>query len=504
VTSRRTLLIALLAAGIAPAQADAQDAVSDSVRELSCRALAASTVNAPDVIPWTQIPGDDAASLWPAAAPGTLPDRVLLRDTRDTFNARYQFATRDGQIFVAPRDGGTWRQMPLPACLAGRVAGISADDDELVALDGAGRIFTMDNALKGTALFNWSVRWGAPFWFGLGFSLPHDIVAWSWSVISPAEDKTFTDTAGNEHAAGNFKDSHIWALRPGGQKLSLFDPWLPLDESYAMCGPHRGRFRAINVSASGSTVFVIGKRGDLFTRLYDFDLAGHDPIFFTYSYEPQKKGDPNAAIQLPGPAWVRQPKFPGRITSAIAVEKMGTGAVHRTLRVEGLDASGKTGYWEKDVLDRSWRFVATGVPLRGRRLKNPQRDTSRKDEGRAADIRFAATPGDLEVEVPNFNVHCTPAVLRITTPGAAAFKLRLHNVDALRQSPRAAELDGTPREQYGTIEVPRAIFDHLDAQPDAVRSFVRNTLGGRRFTTVTLRATAKALELSELGWTLHR
>ena len=81
-----------------------------------------------------------------------------------------------------------------------------------------------------------------------------------------------------------------------------------------MCGPRRGRFRAVNLSASGSYVFVVGRHGELYTRLYDFDISGHDPVFFSYSYEDQRgKGD-GAPIQLPAAPWVRQPRIPGAIT----------------------------------------------------------------------------------------------------------------------------------------------------------------------------------------------
>ncbi len=158
----------------------------------------------------------------------------------------------------------------------------------MVALDTANRIYTMDGALKGPAAFNWTNRWGTPFWNGPGYALPGGVRAWSWSVVSPLEDETWTDPAGNETAIGAGKVSHIWGLRSGGQRLTFWDPWLPLDESYEMCGPHRGRFRAVNLSASGSEIFLIGRRGDLFTRLYDFDISGHDPVFFSYSYEDQR------------------------------------------------------------------------------------------------------------------------------------------------------------------------------------------------------------------------
>jgi hypothetical protein len=336
--------LALLAAACAAPLARAADTftgpASDTLRELSCRALYVGTANAPEPFPHSDFASDPVPSLWPAAPAGLLPRELYLRSTRDSFNVRYEFATRGGQIYVAPRNGGApgWRRLPLPPCFAGRVTAISADDDELIAIDDGRRIYTMDNALKDAALFNWTSRWGPPTWFGPGRRLPTGIAAWSWSVISPAEDRTWTDPAGNVHQAGNFKDSHIWALGAGGQRLTLMDPWLPDDESYAMCGPLRGRFRAVNVSASGSTVFVVGGHGDLFTRLFDFDMSGSDPLFVSYTYDPQPRGEANAPVQLPPAPWVRQPKVPGRITSAISIEKTGTGALHRTLRVEGRDA----------------------------------------------------------------------------------------------------------------------------------------------------------------------
>jgi hypothetical protein len=214
----------------------------------------------------------------------------------------------------------------------------------------------------------------------------------------------------------------------------------------------------------------------MFTRLFDFDLSGHDKFFLSYSYEDQRgKGD-NAPIQLPPPGWIHQPKIPGRITSAISIEKTGKDAVHRILRVEGLDRRGRTGYWEKDITARSWRFHRSGQPLHAQEIPNPRRDTSRKGLGRAADIRFAGPHG----VIPNFNVYCSPATLRVDGKN-----LILHNIDGLRQSARARGLDDSPREEYGDIEVPKRY-------------------GGPRFTDVTLEVTAHQLQIKELGWTFTR
>jgi hypothetical protein len=325
------------------------------------------------------------------------------------------------------------------------------------------------------------------------------VIAWSWSVISPVEDETWTDPAGNRTAIGAGKVSHIWGLRSGGRRLTFWDPWLALDESYEMCGPLRGRFRAVNLSASGSFVFVVGPSGDLFTRFYDFDISGHNSVFFQYSYEDQRgKGD-GAPIQLPAVGWVRHPKVPGRITSAISIHKVGTGAIHRTMRVEGLDTGARTGYWEKDVTElapAAWRFHRTDRPLGAMRLPNPRSDTSRRKLGKPEDLRYVLKTADFRAELTNFNVYCSPARLRIRPKGARkSYDLVVHNVDGLRQQPRGRGLDGVPREQYGQVEVPPKLLK---------RAFVRDKLGGRRFTAVTVNATTTEVSLDELGMTFRR
>jgi hypothetical protein len=476
---------AIAAIGLALASpAFAQDPgapLEEGLREQSCRSLQGGTAGAPDHVPAE--PGAGLPPTWAEAPAGLLPERVFLRTPAETFNRRYEFATRSGAIYGRARDGaGPWRELPLPLCFAGRVASISLDDDELIALDTAGRVYTMDNALKDASLFNWTARWGTPFWNGPGYTLPGGVKAWSWSVVSPLEDETWTDPAGNRTAIGSGKVSHIWGLRSGGQRLTFWDPWLAPDESYEMCGPHRGRFRAVNLSASGSLVFVVGRRGDLFTRLYDFDISGHDPVFFSYSYEDQRGRGDGAPIQLPAEPWTEQPKIPGPITSAISVHKTGKGSVHRILRVEGR-SDGRNGYWERDVaapLADGWQFHETGLPLTRPRLRNPRRDSSARRLGPSENARYRLREGGLTAELRNFNVYCSPARLRVREGGRVRV-LRLHHVDGLRQHARGRGLDDVPRTQYGAIEEP-----------------------GGKFEEVTVQATRSEVLIEERGWRLRR
>ncbi len=447
---------------LVPASAAAQsppDVVSEGAREQSCRALAASTVGAPD-----EAAADPASTdlpvTWTQAPAGLLPPRVDFRTPVTSFNRLYEFALNAGNLYARGR-GATvpWRQVPLPPCIDGQLKAISVDDDELVALDPGRRIYTMDNALKDAQLWNWTSRWGTPTWLGPGYALPAT-KAWSWTVISKVEDHNWTDPAGNRTAIGDGKVSHIWGLRPGGRRLTFWDPWLPLDESYEMCGPDRGRFRGVNLSTSGSLIFEIGRHGDMFTRLYDFDLSGYDSVFFSYSYDDQRgKGD-GSPIQLPAEPWTQQPKIPGTITSTISVEKQGFDAIHRVLRVEGRRA-GVTGYWERDVASppaAGWKFHPTGMPLTGTILDNPRRDTSALGRGRPEDSRWVMHSGGVDAVLENFNVYCSPARLHVVDHGVARDEL-LHSVDGLRQEVRGRGLDDTPRLQNGAIEGPRGHFE---------------------------------------------
>lgn len=438
------------------------------------------TVNERDTIkagPAVPLPG-----AWPARRSG-LPGSVSLRSETATYNRLYEFALRDGDLYAHRRGGAEpWRSVPLPGCLAGNLTGISADDDEMVGLDGDRQIYSMDNALKDPAQWNWSSRWGPPIWQGDGFRLPAT-KAWSWSVISPAEDLTWTDPAGNRTPVGDYKVSHIWGLRDGGQRIDFWDPWLPRDNSYQMCGPKRGRFRAANISASGSHVFVISRRGDMFTRLYDFDVSGHDAVFFQYSYEDQRgKGD-GAPIQLPAEPWLRQPKIPGKITSAISISKFGVDAVHGRLRVAGRK-DGQGGYWQRDLAaprSRGWRFHATDGKVPGKQLRNPRENTSGRGLGPSADARYVMDLAGTHAVIANFNLRCSPATIELTEPGGAETTLTLHTVDGLRQVERTEDLDDTPRELYGAIEYPSG-----------------------EIREVQVLATRSQLLIPELGWAVSR
>lgn len=445
-------------------------------------------------------PGD------PTSAPASLPRNVYLRTTRETYNRRYWFALRGGHIYYKANAEVTgmkqpWAPLATPACFDGRVTGISVDDDELVALALHRQAFTMDGALGDRETFNWTVRWGPLFWTGAGRRIPKGS-AWAWSVSSPREDGTFTDPAGNQHPVGSAKVSHVWLLNHKRRRLTYMDPWLPADRSFEMCSPHRGRFRSAAMSASGSTVFIIGRRGDMYTRLFDFDISGPDSLFVTYSYADQR-GVGNPAVQLPPERWKRQPKIRGAITNRISIEKVGAGSTHRTLRVAGR-RRGKRGYFQRDSAaprKAGWRFVRTGRRPSGGKLRNPRRDSSRFRLARSENRRYVMKADGLRASIPNFNAYCSPARLRVRLANGRAVKLKLHTTDAIRQSPRGRGLDDQPRIIQGTVQAPRKV---LDSRNTGVKAFVAKYLTGGRFTAARIDGTRKALSFPQQSWTFTR
>lgn len=465
-----------------------------------------------------ELGADESTAGLEAFAPAavSLPDRIHFRTATETFNRRWSFVTRDGGLFVkeAAAAGG-WRAMSLPECLAGNLTGVSADDDELLAVDRAGRFYNLDHILSAPKDWNWSSRYGTPLWTGPGNTLPPGTIDWTWSVLSPNEDHVWRDTAGNDHPVGGAKVSHVFALTDGGTRMRYVDPWLPVDHSYEVGLPAGGKFRAVALSTSGSTSLVVNEHGDFFTRLYDFDISGADTVFFRYSYEDQR-GRPEApdmlseridsgtaAIQLPAPDWVRQPKIPGEITSRVSVHKTGIGSDARELRVEGRD-SGRTGYWTKTLTDPAWTFVPTDQPLGGRPLANTPDDRSVDPTVPHSPYDYAGAGPGWTATIESFDPALTPTPLHLDFGNDARLTLILHTVDGLRQLPQQPGITTQDRRFDGTLEVPADVLNSVANQPAPVRDFLTATLGGRHFTGTAVVVTEGAFRIDAIDVTLTR
>ncbi len=438
-----------------------------------------------------------------------LPEHVYFKDNQQTHNSVYYAVIHEENIWVKPntQNGGAdkpWQKLELIDSLTDDVQEIAMDDEHILAINSKREVHTMWNALDEIEEFEWQIEWGN-FWKGPGtMELPDDFISWDFSVVSPRFDENYTDPAGHHPFLTNAKCSHIIALHADGQRIGLNDPWLANDWSYEIPGPKRGRFQAVNSSASGATTFIINKYGDMFTRIYDFDLGGMNN-FILYSYFPQDYGY-FLVTQLPTWDWVQQPKINGRITDRISIFKVGKGCFYRTIRVEGIDADGNTGYYEKDINQlnsEDWVFNITNQPLKGTELDNKSEDSSDLTLGYSEDHLYAKSPDlfhNFSAEITNFNCYVTPCELKVHLSSEITLDLTLHTHDRIRLQPRARGLDDDPREIAGAIELPQAILDDLENQDPLVQDFVSQYFLNLRFAEVTLWATTEKVDIIGSTW----
>lgn len=494
------LVLALVATVMAPGVSRA-----DPPTQLDCLPLVAGTtgvIGIGDMLPssatLTGKPGGFGA-VAPATVQASLPRRIVFKDQTTTYDTRYGFALRSGRLYVrrskagAPIPGEPWHLMQLPGCLDGQVSAISDDQGFLLALGPDRQVYSLSRPNGDLSPEGWTWRWGPYFWTGSGVKMFGDVRRWAASTFGSGE--TFTDTSGrSQHPIGV---GTVYLLRDGGRRITYLDPWLPQDESREVCTPRRGTLPLANLSASGSTVFAVGQRGELFTRLYDFDVSGANTVFGNYSWQSPRPAS-DTRWQLPGPSWRRQPAPAGRITDRITIVTTGTDAANRLLVVEGRNRHGRAGRFEKSITARTWRFVPTGQRLRGRAL--PLRTPL--PYGAVDARRYLGTIGGRPAAVTDFGPECSPAHLTIDFGAGVRLNLLLHSTDGMRQEIRARGLNDVPRNYNGAIEIPRATFDRLPGMPAPVRAWVAANLSPGRFTTSPIAVTSTRLRSLAQCWQL--
>ena len=429
----------------------------------------------------------------------TLPDFVHLRDTRESYNDLHYFALRNGDIYLKANRELTgvdepWRHLLLPGCLQGQVSALSVDGTVVIALNEERWLYTLDAASYGPMSGGWTRRWGAFFWTDPGEQMMPDVTHWATSHYSG--EKSYIDSAGREHPI--FGILTVYALRGDGLRITYMDPWLPSDESREVCGPERGTVPMAGLSGSGSTVMVISRGGEVYTRLYEFDVSGANSMFLDYSWQDQE-GVAAPLMQLPAPEWIHHARIPGAVTDRISLRQLGSDSSHRLMRVEGRNEAGASGFWEKDLADSAWRFTRTGETLRGSLLASRD-DTRYLPE----DSLYAGQIDGWNAEVRGFNPYCSPATLRIGIGGGAPTDFILHSTDGLRQERRARGLTAQPHVYRSAVEVPKALWNARAQQAPELQAFLATHFGAQRFLTGPLSATPGTLQVTMPCWTLTR
>ena len=452
-----------------------------------------------------------------------LPKHVYFRDNNGGFNREFEVCLYEGNLYIRHRNvSEDWREAPVPKALKGQIKAISVDADEIMALDENNWIYTMVGLFDDTDQWTWSRNWGEVFDIGTGYQVVNGATGqWSLSNIDPDYDLTYTDIDGRLHDVGGAGCTQIFMKDPEDPtKIYFLDPWLPADESREIGTPYHSRFKVRSFSSSASMTFVINQYGDMFTRLFDYDLSGSDEVFFEYSWFSQanvKDAEENswsermvsAKIRLPSPSWEAQPKIDGTITDRISVESVAQGSENRRLKVEGKQ-NGHTGYFTKLVNDKTWKFVRTDEPLQGNLLQNSLSDTSKKDLAPKSGLNYKGTvkgtsnagayKATIKVKDFAYNDHEQTATVSV---GGVKVPATLYNEygnlgHATTQviTWRPTGFDTALRRYTCALVLTKDNYKKLAATEEG-KAFLEGFMGGKRIRPLSLQANIKGLYFAD-------
>ena len=452
--------------------------------------------------------GTDGWQRMDSTSRSDLPSKIVMRDNTEGFNQRMDFALRDGKVYGRFQSENQWRHIDTPSCLDGHISAISVNDAMLAAVDSNGWVYSLNNLLSSPKDWGWFRAWGSPFWFGRGLKLDnHDQGWWALSLIDNQTDRTYRGVDGHDHPISLAMCTEIMMVSKDGAHIYQHDPWLQNDYSFEASTPYNSRFRVHSMSASGSVALITNDHGDMFTRLWDYDIAGTDPAQFRYTWQDQSnlpspstwlqgKINPRyAAIKLPPAGWKHQPKVPGEITDRLTVVSTAPGSQNRELRVEGR-RDGHTGYWSKMIDAKTWTFVPTDQSLKGKSLDNPQRDTSKVGLGSASGVHYSGSlQGAATIDIKDFAYQSTTRTVDLKISGKT-YPVKLHSIDGRLKtaismlSPRKRGLTDTPRYYDAAIEVPDSYLEDPNFS-----SFMKGYMRGEKVHEVYLVVTKDSFKV---------
>lgn len=356
---------------------------------LSKREIAASRLN--KIYLTLLKPIKELSRIFYSQPPIRLADRkiavfpLFVKTDTEVFDQKCFYIIRDGKVYFKPLAAGDtdlWKQIPFSK----KAVKISADGDNLIVLDENQRV----HYAKTTGIqfhvtdCSWDVSdfkldWKKD-WFNMdlvsslvNFMKPAGLYAMegarALAISHKGQDAYYyTDIAGKRHPDPFIGVTTLYMLDPSGTRIFFADPWLANKFHNEITGPEEGRFVAETLDANASTLFVFQRARDasgkeihkMYTRYADFDSTGSNP-FLPSTYDPENK-IPLVRV-LPGEDWMEQPCIPlegnAHLTKRIAILQTGRGQANRQLRVEGTDRQGRTGYYYKNIYDKTWAFERT-------------------------------------------------------------------------------------------------------------------------------------------------
>ncbi|MDR0685284.1 MAG: hypothetical protein LBF83_09170 [Spirochaetaceae bacterium] len=444
---------------------------------------------------------------------GVFPEAVYIKTRAQTFNSYHYYVLNDGLIWYKSIDGAEepvewtlFEKTGLPHNSwkigfnkPGKIVEISADADELVALSDEGGFYRycFDRTIAHKSRV-WLDRQGWPGEEQLYLDQrTSKKLAWAFGKRN-AHVLYYEDRFGNQHHNGTMEIATTYVLLEDGQEICYADTGLPADFSRNYAGPERGAFKAVSLSASASTMFVINETGEMYTRLADFDTIGCDPMWFKYTYTPYKSDSPGDSYfsnltewGLPAEDWRPQPLIPltglAAITGHITILQNGRGNGARELRVAGLNESGETGYWTKAIFDDTWTFNPAPLYFSGAAIlkaANRAEGSLRAGRGESPDKSYRGyswSGGEKEegweYAIPNFNILEGDCDFLISLKGEIC-ALKLYPVEMWTYLKRdyLPGRTGSPKIFMVTLEIPDNAFYGLSAEftEQLTRKYAKN------------------------------
>jgi hypothetical protein len=161
---------------------------------------------------------------------------------------------------------------------------------------------------------------------GKRLKIPSDAKAWAISHRGTYNDHV--EDADNKIHKVSTGVTTLYILNNDGKEIQKHDPWSPIMAKMNLTVPETANttFEAENLTVGSSTVMLVG-------------------------YEVKKENEGTVkTLTLEGKA---------AITKHITVIQTGEGNNAREIRVEGLNAEGKSGYYYKKVDEQNWHFEKT-------------------------------------------------------------------------------------------------------------------------------------------------
>ncbi|MGN0729044.1 hypothetical protein [Treponema sp.] len=427
---------------------------------------------------------------------GFLPDTIFFRTMTQSYCKYFEFTLVDGRIYAKKPEEKKWKLflktgLPVPQInttgaeefpVPERITEISADGDSLYVFDSSGILYSVFLCKDSPETpFVWKKEFGFPK-SGNGFLKQDEFTRdkRAWSMGCRRKDVLYhSDIYGNEHHYGTMGLETIYFLTADGQHIRFTDSGLPADFSRQIQVPENGRFISENLSASADTIFLIGAKGTMYTRLIDFDTMGCDPMWFQYTYnklEQKKKGKSYfsnySPWALPAEDWLKQPAIPiegnARLSKIISIAQNGHGNGARVLRVAGTNSSGATGFYEKNIFDSAWNFYEAEIFIDEKDFL----DSSKPEIGSEAEFSYTgnlvlndSAKKDLTCILKGVSLMSEDKCILEISDGTQTFSCTLFTVEKWAYPKRKNPgFDGTPRNYFITAEFDEASIENYTGE----------------------------------------